>query len=373
MALLDIRNLTIEVDTPSGRVKIVDNVNLTLNEGEFCGLVGETGSGKSLIAKVICNSAKSSWKVTADRFRFNDVELLKLSPKKRRKLVGREISMIFQDSLSCLDPSRKIGAQIIQHISSWSFKGKWWQWFGWKKRRAIELLHRVGIKDHQDIMNSYPHEITEGEGQKIMIAIAIANQPRLLIADEATNALEPTTQMQIFRLLSSMNQNNGMTILLASNDITGIAEWCDRFVVLYCGQNAEAGPKESILENPHHPYTMALLHSIPDFSRPLTRKSKLSTLKGTVPLLENMPIGCRLGPRCPFSQKKCVNKPALRHIKQHEFACHYPLNLRENPLKKDKEQISPLTINIKNVDLDYEPIAESGKFIQNVQKPKLII
>ncbi|WP_040977555.1 peptide ABC transporter ATP-binding protein [Necropsobacter massiliensis] len=349
MALLDIRNLCIEIKTPNGRIKIVDNVSLTLNDGEIRGLVGESGSGKSLIAKVICNAVKDSWIVTADRFRFNDIELLKLSPKKRRKLVGKEISMIFQEPLTCLDPSRKIGKQLIQNIPSWTFKGHWWQWFGWKKRRAIELLHRVGIKDHQDIMRSYPNEITEGEEQKVMIALAIANQPRLLIADEPTNSLESITKAQIFRLLLSMNQNQGMSVLLASNDINSISDWCDSFTVLYCGQNAESGPKEEILQTPHHPYTNALLHSIPDFRQPLVPKSRLGTLKGTVPLLEQMPIGCRLGPRCPFAQRKCVVKPVSRRIKQHEFNCHYPLNLRENQRKERDDASMPLVVFQDNI------------------------
>ena len=138
MALLDIRNLNIEIQTPNGRMKIVDGVNLSLNEGEILGLVGESGSGKSLIAKVISNSIKDNWIVTADRFRFNDIELLKLTPNQRRKIVGKEISMIFQNPLSCLEPSRKIGKQLIQSIPNWTFKGRWWQRFGWKKPRAIE-------------------------------------------------------------------------------------------------------------------------------------------------------------------------------------------------------------------------------------------
>ena len=302
MVLLDIRNLRIDIKTPNGLIRIVDNVSFTLNEGEICGLVGESGSGKSLIAKVICNAFKDSWIVTADRFRFNDVELLKLTPTQRRQIVGKEISMVFQDPLTCLDPSQKIGKQLIQNIPGWTFKGHWWQrLFGWRKRRAIELLHRVGIKEHKDIMRSYPHELTEGEGQKVMIAIAVANQPRLLIADEPANSVESITRVQIFKLLSSMNQNQGTSILLASNDINSISEWCDAFVVLYCGQNSESGPREAILENPHHPYTQALLHSIPDFTQPLPFKSQLGTLKGSVPLLEEMPLGCRLGPRCPFA------------------------------------------------------------------------
>lgn len=348
MALLDIRNLCIEIKTATGRVKVVDNVNLTLNDGDICGLIGESGSGKSLIAKVICNVMKDEWIVTADRFRFNDVELLKLPANKRRKLVGKEISMVFQQPLSCLDPSKKIGVQLMQTITSWPYKGRWWKWFGWKKRRAIELLHRVGIRDHKDIMNSYPKEITEGEAQKIMIAIAVANQPRLLIADEPTNSLEATTQLQVFRLLSSMNQNHGTSILLLSNDILSVSEWCDTFTILYCGQNVESGSKESILHTPHHPYTVALLYSSPDFSQPLAAKSKLSTLQGSMPLLDNIPIGCRLGPRCSFTQKKCVIKPILRRVKQHEFACHYPLNLRQHTAQQTK--LEPIIIDTEQKD-----------------------
>ena len=345
MVLLDIRNLRIDIKTPNGLIRIVDNVSFTLNEGEICGLVGESGSGKSLIAKVICNAFKDSWIVTADRFRFNDVELLKLTPAQRRQIVGKEISMVFQDPLTCLDPSQKIGKQLIQNIPGWTFKGHWWQrLFGWRKRRAIELLHRVGIKEHKEIMRSYPHELTEGEGQKVMIAIAVANQPRLLIADEPANSVESITRVQIFKLLSSMNQNQGTSILLASNDINSISEWCDAFVVLYCGQNSESGPREAILENPHHPYTQALLHSIPDFTQPLPFKSQLGTLKGSVPLLEEMPLGCRLGPRCPFAQKKCITKPTALRVKQHEFYCHFPINLREKKIK-ETEVPQPLTLS----------------------------
>ncbi|MGR3807648.1 peptide ABC transporter ATP-binding protein [Pasteurella testudinis] len=351
MALLDIRNLTVEVNTPNGKVKMIDNVNLTVNEGDVCGLIGESGSGKSLVAKIICNSSKPSWNITADRFRFNDVELLKLNPKKRRKLIGKEIAMIFQDPLSCLDPSRKIGKQLRNAIPAFSYKGsgwKWWRWFGWKNRKIVELLHRIGIKDHKDIMNSYPLEITEGEAQKVIVAMAVINQPRLLVADEPTHALEATTQLQVFKLLSSMNQNLNTTILLTSNELKTVSEWCDHFTILYCGQTVESGSKQAILEKPHHPYTVSLLNSIPDFSQPLPLKSHLNTLRGSVPLLNNLPVGCRLGPRCSFAQKKCIQKPPLKRIKQHEFACHFPLNIREHENIQANNKFVPLTIQTDN-------------------------
>lgn len=342
MALLDIRHLSIEIDTPNGRIKMVDNINLTLDSGEICGLVGESGSGKSLIAKVICGLVKDEWIITADRFRFNDIELLKLSPYQRRKLVSDQISMIFQDPLSCLDPSERIGKQLIETIR---FKGKWWERFGWKKKKAIELLHKVGIKDHKDIMQSYPTDITEGEAQKVMIAMAVANQPRLLVADEPTNTMESTTQLQIYRLLSSMNKNLGTSIILVSNDMLSIYKWVDSFNVLYCGQTVEIAEKETIMEIPYHPYTAVLLHSLPDFSKPLPFKGRLNTLKGSVPMLQDMPIGCRLGPRCPFAQKKCVVKPPLRKFRQHEFACHFPINFREQNFLR-KEEFVPVIVKV---------------------------
>lgn len=327
MPLLDIRNLTIEFMTPDGPIKAVDRVSIMLNEGEVRGLVGESGSGKSLIAKAICGVTKDNWRITADRLRFNDIDLLQLTPCKRRKLVGHNVSMIFQEPQSCLDPSESIGCQITQAIPSWTYKGHWWQRFNWRKQRVIKLLHHVGIRDHHDIMGCFPYELTEGECQKVMIAIALANQPRLLIADEPTNAMEPTTQAQIFRLLASLNQNNSTTILLISHDLQMMSKWADRMNVLYCGQTVESAQCEDLLTAPHHPYTQALIRALPDFGRSLPHKSRLNTLPGAIPPLEHLPIGCRLGPRCPYAQKKCIETPGLRSVKNHFFACHFPLNM----------------------------------------------
>ncbi|GAA0486075.1 MULTISPECIES: putrescine export ABC transporter ATP-binding protein SapD [Tatumella] len=327
MPLLDIRNLTIEFFTAEGPVKAVDKVNLTLNEGEIRGLVGESGSGKSLIAKAICGVTSDNWRVTADRMRFNDIDLLLLTPRERRKIIGRHISMIFQEPQSCLDPSESIGRQLIQAIPGWTLKGHWYRRFWrWRKQRAIELLHRVGIKDHKDIMRSFPYELTEGECQKVMIAIALANKPRLLIADEPTNAMEPTTQAQIFRLLSRLNQNNNTTILLISHDLRTLGQWANRINVMYCGQTVETALSDELIATPHHPYTQALIRSMPDFGRALPHKSRLNTLSGAIPSLEHLPVGCRLGPRCPYAQRDCIQAPRLTGSKTHLYACHFPLN-----------------------------------------------
>ena len=329
MALLDIRNLTIEFITPDGLLRAIDRVSLKLSEGEIRGLVGESGSGKSLIAKAILGVTNHNWKISADRFHFNNIDLLKLTPKQRRRVISDNVSMIFQEPQSCLDPSMKIGQQLINAIPRRTFKGHWWQRFFWRKNRAIELLHRVGIKDHKEILKSYPFELTEGECQKVMIAIALANRPKLLIADEPTNSMEATTEAQIFRLLASMNQNIGTTILLISHDLQMVTRWTDRISVLYCGQTVEVADSEDLIKSPYHPYTQALIYAIPDFGKAMPHKSPLNTLPGVIPSLEHLPIGCRLGPRCPYAQKKCIQAPELIPIKDHSVACHFPLNTDE--------------------------------------------
>lgn len=328
MPLLDIRNLTIEFMSGDTPVKAVDRVNLLLAEGEIRGLVGESGSGKSLVAKAICGVTSDNWRITADRMRFGEIDLLKLSSLQRRRVIGQHISMIFQEPQSCLDPSAPIGRQLIQAIPALTFKGPWYKrfWF-WRRTRAIELLHRVGVKDHVDIMRSLPYELTEGECQKVMIAIALASQPKLLIADEPTNAMESTTQAQIFRLLSRLNQNNNTTILLISHDLRTLSQWANRIDVMYCGQTVESARSEALMQNPHHPYTQALIRAMPDFGQPLPHKSRLNTLPGSIPSLEHLPLGCRLGPRCLYAQRDCIQRPTLTGSKQHRYACHFPLNI----------------------------------------------
>jgi cationic peptide transport system ATP-binding protein len=176
-------------------------------------------------------------------------------------------------------------------------------------------------------MRSFPYELTDGECQKVMIAIALANQPRLLIADEPTNAMEPTTQAQIFRLLTRLNQNNNTTILLISHDLQMLSKWADKIDVMYCGQTVETAVSEDLVNTPHHPYTQALIRAIPDFGSAMPHKSRLNTLPGAIPLLESLPIGCRLGPRCPYAQRKCIETPRLTGAKSHLYACHFPLNM----------------------------------------------
>lgn len=333
MPLLDIKHLTIEIDTPHGRVKAVDRVSLTLAEGEIRGLVGESGSGKSLVAKAIVGVTKDSWHITADRMQFGDVDLLKLSPRKRREVVGREIAMIFQEPIDSLDPSDRVGAQLIESIPAARFKGKVYQRIYWRRREAKKLLHQAGIKNHREVMRSFPYELTSGEAQKVMIAMALAREPRLLIADEPTAEVDSMTQAQIFRIMGRMNQLNNTAIMLISHDLTTITQWADRITVMYCGQSVESGNRAQLVERTRHPYTDALLRAMPDFSKDdnIPHKSRLPSLPGSIPPLQHLPIGCRLGPRCPYAQRKCIEVPPRQfEEKDHKFSCHFPLNLEKS-------------------------------------------
>lgn len=330
MPILDIKNLTIEIGTSQGKVKAVDRFSITLNEGEIRGLVGESGSGKSLVAKALVGITKENWYVNADRLKVCDVDLLELTPRERRLFLAENIAMIFQEPTSCLDPSLPVGEQLIEIIPNRVFEGKWWQRFFWRKKHAKALLHRVGIKDHEKVMNAYPQELSDGICQKVMIAMAIAVKPRLLIADEPISSMEATTQAQILRLLEKMNKVSRTTILLISNDLDAIANLANNISVMYCGQMVESGPREQVIQNPHHPYTAALLHSAPDFSQNLPHKSKLDALPGAIPSLQHLPIGCRLGPRCPYAQKMCVQAPKINQATRgHYYHCHFPLNMEE--------------------------------------------
>ena len=323
MPLLDIRNLTIELDTPHGRVKALERVSLTINPGELHGLVGESGSGRSLLARAILGVPGHNWTITADRMMWDGQNLMEMSTKQRRNLMGSEIAMIFQDPTSSLDPAISVGSQIIEAMPL-EKRLPFWKRCKVRRKIAEKWLHKVGIKNTDKVMDSYAWELSEGECQKVMIAMAVANQPRLLIADEPTDSMELSTQAQIFRLLSKLNQLQNVSILLISHELETLSGWCDQLTVLYCGQVMESGPTSELIAQPFHPYTKALVENAPDYSGELPHKSMMQTLPGSAPALQHLPIGCRLGPRCPQAQKKCVSQPSLCHKKDRYFACHFP-------------------------------------------------
>ncbi|MCC5450919.1 ATP-binding cassette domain-containing protein [Rheinheimera sp. UJ51] len=329
MLLLDIKNLTIELETPEGLIRAVDRVSLSLREGETRGLVGESGSGKSLIAKAIVGVLNRRWQVTADRFNWMGQDMLRVTAEQRRQIIGRDIAMIYQEPSRSLDPTAEIGEQLEEAIPSHLLTGSWWQKPFLRRKRAIALLHKVGIRDHKSIMQSYPYQLSEGICQKVMIAMAIAKNPKLLIADEPTTALESTTQAQLFRLLASFNQLKGMAVLLISHELESVARYTQHISVLYCGQLVESGETSQILKHPFHPYTNALIKSVPEFQSNLAPKTPLYALPGSIPTLQHVPIGCRLGPRCPNARKECVKTPVLERLQNHYYSCHFPLKKRD--------------------------------------------
>lgn len=328
--LLDIRNLTISRDTPNGRMKVLDRVNLSINRQEIHTLVGESGSGKSLIARAIMGFLSAQWHIQADRLWFEDYDLLNLTAAQRRQIIGVDIAMIFQDAKSYLDPNLTIGEQIGEAILDQDLRG---YWFTRKKQRrdlVSKLLHRVGIKNHESMMASYAHELSEGQAQKVMIASAIAHRPKLLIADEPTTTLEPAVRQQIYRLLAQLHARYGMSILHISQDLRAIMPETDKLSLIYSGQIMESGLTRTLLEKSYHPYTEALMNTSLYRQAQYEPKTRLPTLPGTELNSQHLPTGCRFGPRCLHARPKCVETPETIKLRTRSYACHYPLHQEDS-------------------------------------------
>ena len=327
MALLDIKNLTLEIDASGGWVKALEKVNLTIDSGEIRALVGESGSGKSLIVKAIVGALPKKWRITADRMTWKGRDLLSMDDEERRKIMRNDIAVIFQNPVSSLDPSATLAEQLMESIpGNLLDRGWFWQRAQQRRQISIKLLHKVGIKDHERCLRSYPHQIPDDICQKFMIATALASDPKLLIADDPTRGMEITTKAQILRLLTRLNKTRDLSILFVSHDLLAISSMATSMTVLYCGQTVESGGINQVRKRPLHPYTKALLDSAPSFRKDLPPKSPLSALEGTIPTLQHLPIGCRLGPRCPRAQKECVKVPEPRKIHEHVYSCHFPLH-----------------------------------------------
>ncbi len=340
MALLDIKNLSLYIETANGVVKALDKISFVLNEGEIKALVGESGSGKTLVVKAIIGALPDYWQIKADRLTYKGQDLINMSYEQRRQIMRRDIAVVFQEPTSSLDPSVKLGDQIEESIPP-EFINKGWFWERNKQRKdiAIGLLHKVGIRNHKKWMNCFPHEIPSNVSQKIMIAMALASEPSVLIADDSTRSMESTTKTQVLRLLVKLNKTKNLSILFVSHDLLSITSIANSMTVLYCGQTVESGKVRSLLKRPLHPYTKALLDSAPSFQISLPSKSPLKALKGTIPSLQNLPTGCRLGPRCPNARKECVVAPPMRNIQDHQYACHYPLHFPSHKKHATNEMV----------------------------------
>jgi oligopeptide/dipeptide ABC transporter ATP-binding protein len=303
-AILSVRDLEIRFATDGGEVTVVDGVGFDVAPGEVVGLVGESGSGKSMTSLGIMRLIPTppGW-IERGSVTFDGKDLLAMSARELRSVRGKDISMVFQDPMSSLNPSFTIGNQLIETVRLHTDLGP-----RAARARAAELLDMVGISDPEVRLNQYPHQLSGGMRQRVMIAQALACEPRLLIADEPTTALDVTIQAEILDLLRSLQRRLGMSMIFVTHDLGVVADVCDRVVVLYAGQVVEQAPVEELFRSPRHPYTRALLKAMPQVAG---AGERLTAIPGVVPLPSALPAGCRFGPRCPHQEAVCEAPVAL--------------------------------------------------------------
>ncbi|GLX13289.1 MULTISPECIES: ABC transporter ATP-binding protein [Pseudomonadaceae] len=319
MSLLEIDNLSVRFGDANA-VPVVDGLDLKVDKGEVLAIVGESGSGKSVTMMALMGLIDAPGIVRADRLTFDGTDMLTLKGRQRRHIVGKDLSMIFQDPMTALNPSFTVGFQIEevlrQHLG---LKGKA------ARQRALQLLERVEIPGAASRLDAFPHQLSGGMSQRVAIAMAIAAEPKLLIADEPTTALDVTIQAQIMELLLDLQREQNMGLVLITHDLAVVAETANRVCVMYAGQAVELGQVPALFDAPTHPYTEALIKAIPEHSLGATR---LSTLPGIVPGRYDRPHGCLLSPRCPYVQPKCrEQRPALEPHERGAVRCYFPLNL----------------------------------------------
>ncbi len=316
MALLEIRNLAVEFGTARGRFRAVDGVDVTVEAGEILCVVGESGSGKSVSMLAAMGLIGWPGRVTADVMRFDGQDLQGLSARDRRKVVGKDMAMVFQEPMTSLNPCYPVGWQIAEALRVHNAVPR-----AKVQDRVVELLDQVGIPDPARRMNAFPHQMSGGMNQRVMIAMAIACNPRLLIADEPTTALDVTIQKQILDLLITLQASHGMGLVLITHDMGVVAETAHRVQVMYAGQMVEEQATDALFARPRHPYTAALLDALPERAH---GRSRLPTIPGVVPGIDDRPSGCLFNPRCALVTDLCrTTKPPVTAGTR----CHTPLNL----------------------------------------------
>jgi peptide/nickel transport system ATP-binding protein len=313
-AILEVKNLKTKFKTDYGTVSVVDGVDFSIKPGETLGVVGESGCGKSVtslsVMRLLPSNASNEGSIT-----FQGKELISLPEKQMQQVRGNDIAMIFQEPMTSLNPLHTVGRQIeeavILHMNISKQDAK---------ERAIKMLNAVGMPRAQEIYGEYPHQLSGGMRQRVMIAMAMACDPKLIIADEPTTALDVTIQAQILDLMRDLKDKTGTSIMLITHDLGVVAEMCDRVIVMYAGQVVEETDVETLFENPKHPYTIGLIDSIPSFE---DEKEYLNTIPGSVPLPYEMPKGCRFAPRCSWAKEICHQQaPELMEIEsQHKCRC----------------------------------------------------
>ncbi|RUS48609.1 ABC transporter ATP-binding protein [Cohnella sp. AR92] len=330
--LLEVEGLSVSFQTRNGEVVPVDGISLAVQAGETVCIVGESGSGKSVTSLSILRLLGDNGRIREGDVRLKGENLASLSEERLRRIRGKEISMIFQEPMTSLNPVFPIGSQLVEAIKLHTdLRGRA------AKSRAVEVLRDVGIARPEAVYNDYPHALSGGMRQRVVIAMALACQPSLLIADEPTTALDVTIQAQILELLKQLQERNGMAILLITHDLGVVAEMADRVIVMYAGQIVEEADVYSIFENPRHPYTQGLLRSLP--STLADHPGRLEAIPGSVPSLRHLPAGCRFHPRCPHAEEACKRgEPELESIGgSHKVRC--PVAFRGNlPLAAGAEE-----------------------------------
>jgi oligopeptide/dipeptide ABC transporter ATP-binding protein len=316
--LLELNGLQTSFFLRSGELRVLDGLSLAIGEQEALGLVGETGSGKSVTAYSIVNLLQRPGKVVGGEVLWEGVDLLQISERRLREVRGREIAMIFQSPRKALNPVLSIGAQLTKVLRARMGLGK-----TAARDRAVELLRDVRVSDPERRLKSFPHELSGGMAQRVMIALALSCQPRLLIADEPTTGLDVTTQGQLIELLDDLRREHRMSILLITHDLALAAQLCDRIAILYAGRVAEIGPASAVFQAPRHPYTAGLLASRPRVGM----TGDIPMIPGSVADLMRPPSGCRFHPRCSNATEICsaVQPELTGDAARRQIACHNPI------------------------------------------------
>jgi dipeptide transport system ATP-binding protein len=331
MPLLEISNLAVEFPTIGGTLRAVDRLDLALEAGEVLGIVGESGSGKSVSMLAVMGLVPYPGRVTADRLAFDGRDLLGMSSRERRRLTGKDVAMIFQEPTTSLNPCFTVGFQLVETLRRHEGMDR-----RKARRRAVELLDQVGIPAPESRLGAFPHQLSGGMNQRVMIAMAIACNPRLLIADEPTTALDVTIQAQILDLLLSLQRERGMALILITHNMGVVAETAKRVMVMYAGQVMEEQGAAALFAAPQHPYTAALLAALPERSEGGRR---LATIPGVVPGLADRPEGCLFGPRCAYATLHSRSvAPTLRPWMGGRVRCHYPLGDPQRLRKIEADQ-----------------------------------
>lgn len=313
-ALLHIENLKTVISSKDGKLVPVDGVDITIPKGKTVGIVGESGCGKSMTAMSVMGLLPNTTHIEEGKILFQDMDLTKLNPKELRKITGDKISIIFQEPMTSLNPVIQVGKQVREAILLHEKVSK-----EEAKQRVIEIFRQVGIPEPERRYNAYPHQLSGGLRQRVMIGMAMVCNPDLLIADEPTTALDVTIEAQILHLMRQLQKDKGTSVMMITHNLGVVAEICDQVYVMYAGKVVESAEVHELFQNPKHPYTQGLLGALPK----MDSRQRLNSIDGMVPTLKDMPTGCRFAPRCPMATQKCrEEQPALVDVTAgHQVRC----------------------------------------------------